>query len=154
MLTDPLVVKSLDPTPATAVTVLDTNSYPIIDAGPGRSVRRCAAPAFGGGFSFIRPATLTISHSVSGENGSTKTDRALLRLDFLIEDANGKELKMFAYAVFGIPQGTLYADPTNPMTSTQVRNGLLGALSGLLLSSETAATFDEAKFARVIAGES
>jgi len=153
MLADPLVVKSLDPTPATAVAVLETNSYAMIDAGSGRSTRVCAFPTMGNE-ALVRPATLTISHSVSNENNPVKTDRTLIRFDFLIEDSAGKELKAYAYAVFGIPKGTLYSQPDSLLSLMTLRNGMVGALAGALLTSESAATLDEAKFVRIIAGES
>jgi hypothetical protein len=154
MLADPLLIKSLDITPATAFTLLESNSFAMTDAGSGRSTRVCVAPSIGLGTP-TRPATLSISHSVSNENNPVKTDRTLLRGDFILEDVNGKELKAYAYAVFGIPQGALYgAGVADQIALSDLKKALVGFLAGVLLASESASTFDETKITRVLAGES
>jgi len=156
MLADPLVIKSLDPNPATAVTVLETNSYAMIDAGAGRSTRVCSEPTIAG-HELTRPGKLSISHSVSNENSPVKTDRHLIRFDFIVEDLSGKEIKTYAYAVFGVPRGTFKESPNveaAEVNSSLLQRALVGALTGALLASESAATFDESKFTRIIAGES
>jgi len=153
MLADPLVIKSPDLGAASAITVVETNSYALIDAGPGRSVRVCN-PATFYGQNCARPATLTISHSVSNENKPVKTNRSLIRLDFSLENSSGQELKAYAYAVIGAPEGTSLAAPMgDPITASECGLALAQALIGALGTSSTAATLSSTKITRVLAGE-
>jgi len=154
MLADPLVIKAPDLTAATAFTLANTNNFAMIDAGAGRSTRVMSNPQLGGE-SMSRPATLTISHTVSNENNPVKTDRTLMRVDFLLEDSAGKELKAYAYAVVGVPRGTLYkAAGSDQSIDFSMGLAMLGVLVGVIASAEGANNFDETKVLRILNGES
>lgn len=146
MLVDPLPVKYPQLSAASALTITGTDSYALVDLAPGKSVRRCAACVAN-----ACPSILTISHSVSKENGAVPTDRLLVRLDLEeLTSVSGEagNLKAFAYLVVGIPRGALGKDG-NTFNKTVLVEMLLGAVA----VSPTAATTSNANLDRMIAGE-
>jgi hypothetical protein len=150
MLTDPLPIKIINPASHAAVTVLDTVSLALIDLAPGRSVRKVAggfaAPANLNGIS----TTLTISHSVSKENGSVPTDRTLVRLDyagFKPSSDGPASLKGFAYIVIGSPRGAV---DNNDVALDPY--SLFLPLLGIAAVSPTAATLDDSQLYRIVTG--
>jgi len=148
MLTDPLNVKSLSLPAHTAITVLSTDSFAVTDIAPGKSVRVGALASATG----TPEANLTISHSVSNENKPSKTDRTLVRIDLKYKDLNGRELLAYAYMVVGIPRGAV--DPSfQPISVATLGSTLVSALLGVVAVSATAATLDETKILRILAGE-
>jgi len=153
MLADPLPVKVLTLGAASALTVEQTESYALIDAGAGRSVRRSTDAKINA--LLLPPATLTISHSVSNENKPTLTDRTLVRFDLPLLGPEGRSPKAFCYAVIGIPRGTLFAaNGTSIIDNTIVGIGLTQHLIGALGVNPTANTTGVANLQRIIAGES
>jgi len=149
MLTDPLNVKSLSLAAHTAITVLETQSFATVDVAPGKTVRKGLLTVA----SDPLPATLIISHSVSNENKPAKTDRTLIRFDVLTKDSQGVEMTAYAYLVLGVPRGTVNRSDGSPWAVTDFRLGVLSALLGVTGVSTSAATLDETKIDRVIAGE-
>jgi len=144
MLSDPLTVKGLDLNASTTISTLTVGDFAITDVAPGKSVRKCSVAITTGG-----PAVLTISHSESNENKPAKTDRSLVRLDFLCKDVNGREMNAFAYAVIGIPRGAVdYQDPESPLSPRVVAEALIGALCGITASALSVTRLD-----KVLAGE-
>jgi len=148
MLVDPLPVKSLSIGSHTAITVPVTDTFALVDLARGKTVRKGAALSYNG---VLAPATLTISHTVSKENGAIPTDRTLVRIDLSsLRTASGVNgnAKAYAYIVVGVPRGTLdtgnYAfDPV----------ALLQCLLGVVSVSPTAATLSEVNLVRILAGE-
>nr|QDH88478.1 MAG: hypothetical protein H4Bulk46313_000003 [Leviviridae sp.] len=148
MLVDPLPVKSLSIGSHTAITVPVTDTFALVDLAPGKTVRKCPALSYNG---VLAPAILTISHSVSKENGDVPTDRVLVRIDLSsLRTATGVagNVKAYAYLVVGVPRGTLdtgnYAfDPV----------ALIQCLIGAVAVSPTAATLSELNLVRILAGE-
>jgi hypothetical protein len=144
MLSDPLTIKGVSLSAHSTISPSGVDSFATTDVAPGRTVRQCSISAITGG-----PATLTISHSVSNDNKPAKTDRSLLRLDFLVKDSSGREMNAYAYAVVGIPRGAYYYnDGTQALSGVAVAQMLIGALCGV-----TASALDEARITRVLAGE-
>lgn len=146
MLSDPLPVKGLSLSAHSAITSIGTDSFATTDLSAGKTVRK--TPAM---FNFALPGQLTISHSVSKENGSVPTNRLLVRLDvsnLRSEPTVAGSLKAFAYLVVGAPQGALDgADQAfDPLVMLQV---LLGAVA----VSPTASSLSEVNISRMIAGE-
>jgi hypothetical protein len=150
MLADPLVVKSLSLTAHTAITVTETLSFPRIDAGDG-SAKYVLSPATIGGLVFSR-AQIRIAHSVSNENKPALTDRALIRLDVTGSDAEGRAMTGFIYTVIGMPRG--FYEPGASLNPVSGYTHLLVPHLGLLAVNVAAATLDETKINRIIAGES
>jgi len=149
MLSDPLVIKVPTLSAHSALTIAESDSFARVDAGDGSARYTCPAVLISTGGSGS-PATLKIAHSVSNENKPAKTDRTLARLDFLVKDAEGREMTAFVYAVVGVPRGALTSadgDELSALIMTQV-------LVGVLAVSSTAATLDETKLTRILAGES
>jgi len=146
MLVDPLPVKSLSLAAGTAITVLDTDSYALVDLAPGRTVRKCSALN-----SMESPGTLTIAHSVSKENGAVATDRSLIRLDISgLGPSAGVtgDMKAFAYLVIGVPRGAYDMGDTAFNTLLMVEK-----LLGVFVVSPTTANLSGTNLARIIAGE-
>jgi len=143
MLSDPTTIKGISLAAHTTISVSTSDSYATIDVAPGKSVRKCSSSAVSGG-----PATLTISHSVSNDNKPAKTDRALVRIDYLVKDSEGREMNAYAYAVIGIPRGATMYNSQDEFESIMVVQSLIGALSGI-----TASALDETRITRVLAGE-
>lgn len=152
MLADPLTIKSLSLSAHSAITVIETNSFATIDAGAGRSVRSCAAPTLAG-VSLDQPAVLTIAHSVSNENKPGKTDRHLVRLDYVFRDATGdQDLKAYAYAVVGVPRGGIFVGGEQQSTPLMAL-ALVQNLIGVLGVNSSSAALDETKVNRILTGE-
>jgi len=154
MLADPLIVKAPSLAAASAITLLESNSFAVIDAGSGQSVRKVASPTFGAQ-TCANPALLKISHSVSNENKPGLTDRTLVRFDFTLVDLDGKPFNAFAYAVIGVPRGNLSASGAG----SEIANSDLGVhlvqhLIGALGVLSTANTTGVANLSRILAGES
>lgn len=152
MLVDPLPVKTLNLSSASAITVVETNSFALVDLAPGKSVRRCAA--IGGAMAGMQnaAATLTIAHSQSKENGAVPTDRSLIRLDLdglSKSTAEKGGLKAFAYLVVGAPRGAMSVDGDDVFLPLQLVYTLLGTFA----VSTTAATLSDANLSRILAGE-
>jgi len=149
MLVDPLPVKCLSLGAASAISVLSTESFALLDLAPGKSVRKASAISPTGASG---PATLTISHSVSKENGVIPTDRLLVRLDMdqlsLDSDIPSGNTKAFAYIVIGTPRGAF--DSNGAAFDSVV---LFEALLGVVAVSPTAATLSNANLYRMRNGE-
>jgi len=149
MLVDPLPVKSIDLTAHTAITAYETTSFALVDLAPGKTVRKGSFTSAG----VKSPAILTISHSVSKENGDVPTNRSLIRLDLTGLTAEAGvvgSLKAYAYIVIGAPVGAY--DQTTSATLFSPYS-LVQALMGVFAVSPTAATLDETNLKRVLAGE-
>jgi len=150
MLTDPLAIKTLSLVAHTAITVLETQNFAVVDISPGKSVRVGSLTVAND----ILPAKLTISHSVSNENKPAKTNRTLVRFDIeTVPDSSGRMMSCYAYAVIGIPVGGVTSDGATLISLAQYRQALVAALRGALGVSSSAATLDETKIDRVLAGE-
>jgi hypothetical protein len=150
MLVDPLPVKSLSLVSHTAVTIMETLSFALLDLAPGRTVRKCAAGSSLAGLKGC-PLTLTISHTASKENGVIPTNRALIRLDISglrTDPAVAGSTKAYAYLVIGTPEG-VYDTDSNSYDSSS----LLETLLGVFAVSPTASTLSEVNLGRIIAGE-
>jgi len=146
MLVDPLPVKYLNLGSHTAITAGTGVSFALVDLAPGKTVRKAASTAISG---INGPATLTISHSVSKENGVVPTDRLLVRIDVEgFHTENNEGLKAFAYLVVGAPRGA-FDNGDNAIDTT----ALVELLLGVFAVSPTAATLSEVNLARMLAGE-
>jgi hypothetical protein len=74
------------------------HDYDLVDMSkPYFAVRREAAAALD------QPATITISHQTTGSGLQTKT-RSLVRLDRVVEDADGNQATQSAYLVVEVPE--------------------------------------------------
>lgn len=147
MLPDPLILRGLNFSAATAAPFYGATSVAVTDVSPGRSVRRGIYTVTG------TPLELTISHSVSNENKPVKTDRHLVRLDVtLSSDAQNPskgDLTASAYLVVTVPRGAVdvNADGYDPYL-------LVSSLLGLLTINSSTNNFDQRdKFNRIMAGE-
>lgn len=148
MLADPLAVKVLDTSVASAITVLSTLSFAVTDLSPGRSVRQGKNAVI----SANSPSHLTIAHSVSQENKPDKTDRLLVRYDqTCYSPSTLVPVTASAYLVVALPIGAK-TDPVSdadPVTALPLVQTLLGAL----MVSPSAATISQANLIRMLAGE-
>jgi hypothetical protein len=156
MLTDPLPIKTVTLSAHSAVTVGATHSFARVDAGDG-SARYVDATALLSGIVVLNgPSVLRTAHSVSNENKPTKTNRTLIRLDIPLLGLGREMLGAYCYSVIGIP-ATNMLDPTDGetiVTPATIGVALTNFLVGALACSSTAATLDETKIARILAGES
>jgi len=155
MLTDPLPIKRLSLGAHAAITVISTDNWPRIDAGDG-SARYVLPSITIAGTDSNGPSTLRIAHSNSNEQKPVQTTRTLIRFDFPVMGPEGKAYNSYAYAVIGIPQTPVYdiSDGTTLVSAASLGQGLVECLIGALAVSSTAATLDETKIARILAGES
>lgn len=156
MLSDPLPLKRLSLAAHAAITVITTDSFARVDAGDGSARYVCQTAVVGDAAGVSGESTLRISHSVSNEQKPVKTSRALIRLDIPVMGSNGSLLNSYAYAVIGVPQASLVDgdDGTTPITRAAVARDLVEYLVAALAVSSTAATLDETKIDRILAGES
>jgi hypothetical protein len=148
MLVDPLPVKRLSTEAGTAITVLSTDSFALVDLSPGKTVRVTNALALTG----QGVGKLTIAHSVSNESKLVPTDRLLVRIDHQVTNDDSirpGNLNAFAYIVAGTPRGALLDDASTPYSTL----GLIQTLLGVLAVSPTAATLSATNLNRIIAGE-
>lgn len=146
MLPDPLTVKGLDLSAHTAITIIGSSQFALIDLAPGRTVRK--SPAVPG---TDAPATLTIAHSVSKENGPVPTERALIRLDVdgLRPTVGGTPgLKAFAYLVVGGPK-VAYDNSDSIIDKLSLVENLLGVIAVNTATS----VLSELNLGRIINGE-
>jgi len=148
MLVDPLPVKLANFGAASALTILSTPSFAITDVAPGRTTR-VGDIAYSGINS--KNAKITISHSVSKENGAIATDRTLVRLDLSdLRSASGVAGtgRAYAYFVAGVPRGML--DNQNVAFDALA---LVQMICGVIVVSPTAAASSLANLTRILAGE-
>jgi hypothetical protein len=152
MLPDPLTLKSLSIGANTAITVLETNSFVTIDAGAGKSIRKC--PSFATtSLVDVTPAVLTLAHSQSSENKPAITDRHAARIDLDLQDKEGKLLKAFAFMVTGVPRGawSTYATAYYPISN--ISYTLASTLIGLLSVNPASANLSATRLAAFLGGE-
>ena len=156
MLADPLPIKRLSLAAHAAVTVTATDNWPRIDAGDGSARYVLPVVTLGSAGDSSGPATLRIAHSKSNEQKPVLTSRTLIRIDVPILGNDLKVYNSYAYAVIGMPQIPV-VDPGDGIASIShalLGQGLVEYLVGVLAVSSTAATLDETKVNRIIAGES
>lgn len=152
MLADPFPLKSLSIAAATAITVLETNSFVTIDAGAGKSIRKCASFQVAA-LPCVTPALLTVGHSVSNENKPAVTDRHAIRLDLDLQDKDGDLLRAFGFMVIGVPQGTYSTDGTTIITPGNVGYALASNLIGALAVNSASAALSNTRLLAILAGE-
>lgn len=147
MLTDPLPVKSISLGAHSGITVLATDNFAVTDVAPGKSTRKCPALDRLAGCS----GQLTISHSVSKENGAVPTDRLLVRMDVsgLTDSSGGGDRRAFAYLVVGVPRNSYYDVHGTLLDPIDLVQLLLGAVG----VSPTSAALSEVNLNRMLAGE-
>jgi hypothetical protein len=154
LLSDPLSLKSLSIAAATAITVVETNSFVTIDAGAGKSIRKAAAFSFTTGFPNVVPAQLTLAHSTSSENKPLITNRHMGRLDFSFKNREGDPLQAFIFFVAGIPAGGIYGDDgTTNVPESTIGYALASNLVGLMAVNPSSAALSATRINSLMAGE-
>ena len=155
MLADPLPIKRLSLAAHAAITVTYTDSWPRIDAGDGSARYELSSLSLGGNLP-NGSATLRIAHSKSNEQKPVLTERTLCRFDYPLLGLDGKKYNCYAYTVIGMPLTSVVdsSDPTTVISAATIKRALAEYLVGILAVSSTAATLDETKIDRILAGES
>jgi len=149
MLADPFVLKSLSIVANTAITVGQTDSFVTIDPGAGRSVRACKSYSNNA----LGAAVLTIAHSVSNENKPAVTDRHLMRLDFAVNDKEGRAMNAFAFALFGVPRGIWDNANDEAADASSQSYAMACALIGALAVNPASAALSSTRLGAFLAGE-